>query len=145
MVRDFSERHVIASEVVPAELVSKISGNSRFWQQYLRRHAGRDLQGSDTRGRHAWFDRGRDGTPNPNADPASVRDWSYSLNNGSGGTIGQPAKYLFDVNSTPSCTNDFVVTGVNIAGAAKQANLIGLNSLYNTPPGTGSARAPRLR
>jgi len=127
MVRDWADRQVLAPEVVPARLASKITASSRFWQQYLRRHAGR----------LARYDRDRDGVPNPNADLAVARDWSFSLNNGSGGTIGYPAKYVFDVNAAPSCTNDFVVTGVNVAGSATQANLIGLNSLYNMPAGNG--------
>jgi hypothetical protein len=59
------------------------------------------------------------------------------LNNGNGGTISAPAKYVFDVNATPSCVNDFVATGVNVAGSATQANMLGFNSLYNTPTGTG--------
>src|SRR5213079_1619060 len=93
-----------------------------------------------------WYDRDRDVVPDPYADVAAARDWSFSLNNGSGGTISQPAKYVFDVNAAPSCTSDFVVTGVNVAGAATQANLIGLNSLYNTPAGNGlcSGTAPKV-
>jgi hypothetical protein len=116
--------------------VAKISGSTRFWQQYLQRHAGR----------LASYDRGRDGGADPNAAVGATRDWSVSLNNGSGGTISEPAKYVFDVNAAPSCTNDFVVTGVNVAGAATQANLIGLNSLYNTPAGTGlcAGTAPKV-
>ena len=45
-----------------------------------------------------------------------------------------------------SCKNDFIVTGVNIAGAATQANLIGFNSLYNTPAGNGlcAGTAPKV-
>ncbi len=127
MVRDFSERQLVASEVVPARLVPKVSGSARFWQQYLRRHARR----------LARYGHGRNVVPDPNADLAAARDWSFSLNNGSGGTISQPAKYVFDINAAPSCTNDFVVTGVNIAGASTQANLIAVNSLYNTPAGNG--------
>jgi hypothetical protein len=75
-----------------------------------------------------------------------ARDWSFSLNNGNGGTIGFPAKYVFDVNAVPSCTNDFVVTGVNIAGSATQANVIAFNSLYNTPAGNGlcAGTAPKV-
>ena len=134
MVRDYAERLVVSPEVVPARLASRISGSSRFWQQYLRRHARR----------LARYDRRRGG--DPNADLAVERDWSFSLNNGSGGTIGYPAKYVFDVNAAPSCTNDFVVTGVNIAGSATQANLVGLNSLYNMPAGNGlcTGTAPKV-
>jgi hypothetical protein len=134
LVRDFSHRHVIFSEAVPANLVDKIRNEPRFWQQYLERHGRRSVPFS-------W-----DYVPDPHKTQPVERDWSYSLNNGSGGTIAMPAKYSFDVNAVPSCTNDFVVTGVNIAGSATQANLIGLNSLYNTPAGNGlcAGTAPTL-
>lgn len=124
MVRDFNSRQVIFPEVVSASIADKVRNEPRFWQQYLKRHAHRYAHDPDF-------------VPDHNRPGKIVRDWSYSLNNGSGGTIGSPAKYVFDVNAAPSCTNDFVVTGVNIAGSATQANLIGFNSLYNNPAGTG--------
>ncbi len=134
MIRDFSDRQVISPEVVPSELASKINGSTRFWQQYLRRHVrhlGPDAQGV---------------LPNQTAELSAARDWSFSLSSGSGRMISQPATYVFDVNSPTSCTNDFIVTGVNVAGAAAQANLIGLNSLYNTPAGNGlcAGTAPKV-
>ena len=43
-----------------------------------------------------------------------------------------PAKYSFDINATPSCANDYVVFGLNVAGATPgQANLVGVNNLYS--------------
>ena len=49
-----------------------------------------------------------------------------------------PAKYSFDINATPSCANDYVGFGLNVAGATPgQANLVGVNNLY-------SGAAPRL-
>jgi hypothetical protein len=134
LVRDFSHRQVIFQENVPARLMDRVQRDSRFWLQYLDRHARRTVP-------FPW-----NHVPDPNAPQTVARDWSYSLNNGSGGTIAMPAKYSFDVNSTPSCTNDFVVGGVNVAGSATQANLVGLNSLYNTPAGNGlcAGTAPNL-
>jgi len=124
MVRDFSSRHVIFPEVAPAALVDRIRNDPRAWQQYLHRHAHRYAHDPDF-------------VPDPNRPGSVVRDWNFSLNGGSGGTISAPAKYVFDVNMPPSCANDFVITGVNIAGSATQANLIGLKNLYNNPTGTG--------
>jgi hypothetical protein len=134
LVRDFSHRHVIFSEAVPAKILGKVRNNSRFWQQYLARHARRSVP----------FDWNY--VPDPLAQQPVERDWSFSMNNGNGGTIAMPAKYSFDVNAAPSCTNDFVVTGVNIAGSATQANLLGLNSLYNTPANNGlcAGTAPKV-
>jgi hypothetical protein len=125
LVRDFSHRHVIFTEAVPANLVDKIRSEPRFWHQYLERHGRRSVP----------FDWNY--VPDPHKTQPVERDWSYSMNNGSGGTIAMPAKYSFDVNAAPSCTADFIVTGISVAGSATQANLIGLNSLYNTPTGNG--------
>jgi hypothetical protein len=57
-----------------------------------------------------------------------------------------PAKYSFDINETPDCSNDYVVFGLNVAGATGgQANVIGLRNLYSgtAPPGFAPARRPR--
>src|SRR5262245_50616111 len=102
---DFSHRSVFFPEVIPAKRAAAVQRDSRFWQQYLRRHARRVVPFDPTV------------VPDPNASAEVVRDWNYSLNNGSAGTIGAPAKYSFNINAVPSCTNDFIVTGVNIAGA----------------------------
>ena len=49
-----------------------------------------------------------------------------------------PAKFTFNVNATPDCTNDFVVYGLNVAGTTGgQANLIALNNLYSGTGPTG--------
>ena len=62
--------------------------------------------------------------------PKTRVDWSLSL--GSGGVAQNmfPAKFGFNVNATPSCTLDFVVFALNVAGTATQANLVGVNQLY---------------
>ena len=50
--------------------------------------------------------------------PGPHRDWAVSLG---AGTVAQgmsPAKFSFDINAAPDCTNDFVVYGLNVAGSA---------------------------
>ncbi len=62
-------------------------------------------------------------------------DWSVAL--GSGNVVANmfPAKYQFNINGTPSCTTDYVVYGLNVAGVSNgQPNLVGINNLYS---GTG--------
>ena len=125
LVHDFSHHHVIFPESVPTNVLAAVRNDPRFLQQYLRRHARLQAPFNP-------YD-----VPDPSAAHTIQRDWSVSLNGGSAGTIGTPAKYVFDVNAPPSCTTDYVVTGVSIAGSATQANMIGLNSLYNTPTGNG--------
>jgi hypothetical protein len=64
-------------------------------------------------------------------------DWSVNLGSGTVARNMFPAKYSFDVNGNPSCTNDFVVFPLNVAGVSNgQANLVGINQLYSgNPPG----------
>ena len=72
-----------------------------------------------------------------NAAPANHADWSVPLG---GGTIafGQfPAKWTLNPTTAPSCTTDFVVFALNIAGAAGgQANLVAFTNLYSGATGT---------
>ena len=62
-------------------------------------------------------------------------DWSVALGSGNVPANMFPAKYQFNVNGTPSCTTDYVVYGLNVAGVSNgQPNLVGINNLYS---GTG--------
>jgi hypothetical protein len=146
MVEDWSSRHVIFSEDVARENRGAVLADPRFWHQYLRRHATRPLPVFDEdREREHERDDERDGDRGHDRDDhhrrhkkaLSHRDWTVPLGGGSGGRISGPAKFVFDVTAAPSCTTDFVVTGVAANGAANQANIIGLNRLYTNPGGTG--------
>lgn len=66
------------------------------------------------------------------------RDWSVSLGTGNVAQSKYPAKFSFDINAAPSCANDFVVYGLNVAGVnGGQANVVGLNNLYSGTAATG--------
>jgi hypothetical protein len=136
MVEDWSSRHVIFGEEVPHDVRGAILSEPRFWQQYMRRHATRPLPSLDEEREH---ERERDSDDHPKKHrKLSHRDWSVSLGAGSGGRISGPAKFVFDVTAAPSCTTDFVVTGIGIPGSGTQANVVGLNNLYTNPTGTGA-------
>jgi hypothetical protein len=148
VVEDWSSRHMIFAEEVPRELRGSILAEPRFWQQYYRRHANRPLSSvEETRvGDDGWDKDGRDdeGREHDRREhhrrrkrALSQRDWSVSLGTGSGGRISGPAKYVFDVTATPSCTADFVITGIAANGSSTQANIIGLNNLYSNAAGSG--------
>ena len=63
------------------------------------------------------------------------RDWNLALGRGHVAANMYPGKYTFNPAATPSCSSDFVVFGLDIAGATGgQANLVALNNLY---AGTG--------
>src|SRR5262245_33964368 len=79
MVHDFSQRHVFFPEVVPAKNLERVRNDSRFWNQYLQRHAHRYVP-------FRW-----DYVPDPNANDSIKRDWSFALGTGNGGTISMPA------------------------------------------------------
>ncbi|HTR24507.1 MAG TPA: hypothetical protein VMI10_11025 [Terriglobales bacterium] len=72
------------------------------------------------------------------AHPIIHRDWSVSMGNGNISLAKFPAKFSFDVNGTPSCTADFAVFPLNVAGATGgQANIVGINKLYSGTGPTG--------
>lgn len=59
----------------------------------------------------------------------------FTLTAAPGGGQVFPSKFAFDVNSAPSCSSDFVVTGVPATPAAGgQANIVGVNNLYSGGP-----------
>ncbi len=62
-------------------------------------------------------------------------DWSIPLGAGVVAPNMFPAKYGFNINAAPSCSGDYVVYGLNVAGVTGgQANLVGVTNLYS---GTG--------
>jgi hypothetical protein len=59
-------------------------------------------------------------------------DWSVSLGAGNVAANMYPAKFGFDINGVPDCTNDYVAYGLNVAGVNNgQPNLVGINKLYS--------------
>ncbi len=69
--------------------------------------------------------------------PASgeQRDWNVPLGAGRVALGMSPAKYGFDSTAPPSCANDYVLFGLNVAGVTGgQASLVAYNNLYS---GTG--------
>jgi len=71
------------------------------------------------------------------------RDWNVSLGGGKVAFGMSPLKYSFDETAAPSCANDFVAFGLDVAGVTGgQGNLVAFNNLYSGPGGfcgTGAA------
>src|SRR5207244_5722796 len=63
---------------------------------------------------------------------ASKVDWNVSLgsNTANLGPFVYAAKYSFDINALPSCSDDFVAYGLATPGSATQATMIGFSNLY---------------
>jgi hypothetical protein len=130
-VQDWTYHHVTMSGGLSAPDLEKAKVEPRI----LSRLAERNLQMSLGDGRR--FGPGIRGPRRPvrPVAPALKIDWSIPLGTGIVAPNMFPAKYNFDITATPNCANDFVVYGLNVAGATGgQANLIGVTNLYS---GTG--------
>lgn len=66
------------------------------------------------------------------------RDWNVPNMGGRMDPHNFAAKFSFDPEAPPDCTNDYVVYGLSVAGATGgQANLVAFNNLYVNASGTG--------
>jgi hypothetical protein len=130
-VTDWTYHHVSVSGPLTTENIDRARSEPRI----LFRLAERNLPQSG--GRQERF--GRDGRgpafpPRPQKSNMKI-DWSIPLGNGIVAPNMFPAKYNFDINAAPNCANDYVVFGLNVAGATPgQANVVGVKNLYS---GTG--------
>jgi hypothetical protein len=122
----------------------RITTDPRFQMQQLKRSPA-----WQNRFRHIKY-------PPPSRHPGDTgipglnRDWAYPIAPAGNGTLSSafPAKYSFDINATPSCS-DYVVFPVDISGSTTQANIVGFNNLYDgTCPSsspTGQPFTPTLQ
>src|ERR1700686_3770030 len=87
------------------------------------------------------------GTPVPAVKPRV--DWGMSLL--AGGTVGvgmDPAKFTFDVNAAPSCTNDYVAFNTSLVASPTSASIVAFDNLYTTQGSVGgfcSADGPSVK
>ena len=120
--QDWSEHSIVFSLGGLAQHPNLIYQEPRVQHQLMQR-----LQGPNSN-----FFRGVDGGA---ASASHDRDWSFNLVRGHVAANMYPAKFSFDPGAPPSCTNDYVVYGLNVTGGTgKQANLVAFNNLY---AGTG--------
>src|ERR1700760_1955133 len=109
-VRDWSNRHAIYSRTGTAQALELARRDPRAlasWAEFDRGEAQRRLNSFAAR-----FRIGTRRFPQRASSPIQ-RDWAINL--GTGGTAETmfPAKFSFDINAIPSCTNDFVVFPVH--------------------------------
>lgn len=67
----------------------------------------------------------------------SHRDWSVTPLGGKVVPFRYAAKFSFDPNAPPDCTNDYVVFGLSTPSTGSQANLVAFNNLYSGTSPTG--------
>ncbi len=105
MVLDWSNRHVIYTAGYTDEQAERMARDPRAYAAFVAH--GMASRHHDPIGPAKPFDPGR---PLSISVPSPLhRDWAVSLGSGEVYPLASPAKYVFDVNAAPSCTNDFVV------------------------------------
>ena len=134
LTTDWSHRHAIYSRPTSFPQAWSLQGEQRYRQQWLRQHAA-ELRRAHLN-RLEREDDPDDGGPvgGPTAQGLH-RDWSVSI--GAGGFMAAghyPAKFSFDINTTPSCTADYVAYTTSINGAL---SIVAFANLYSTQPAAG--------
>ena len=145
IVTDWSTKHVVFAKPRTEKDAARLERDPRYKMQIYRRNAPTFRKAADARVESAnLLDRFRNRVQDPHPTPAKAnaahRDWSVSLDGTqalpafppSVGNNQFPAKFTFDINAPPDCTNDFVVYNTNTN------MLVAFNNLYSgTDPGTG--------
>jgi hypothetical protein len=140
MVYDWTHQHVVFSQPLTREIASRIQRDPRYWMQILVRNGRRNSRVDPE------LESGE--ASDLTNLPSLHRDWGQSL--GAGGSTGVPppgafnswvpvfpAKFTFNLNSAPDCTNDYVTFPTNLVGVSGgQASIIAYNKLY---AGAGSS------
>ncbi len=141
LVQDWSSRHVVFSGLTPETMDDAVAADPRAWLSWLS-HARYNFQSAV------------ESDSDPNLDSAKRRrhkktlrrDWQMNLGGSSVGPRTFPAKFSFNINAPPDCTNDYVVFGttvpVSIGLLGGSPSLIGFNNLYTGPGPTGICPTP---
>jgi hypothetical protein len=128
-VVDWSTRHMLYPQGASLRALALSERDPRAYWNYLRLVQAANAAESERRAFR----------PKRPIRPRRERpDWSVPL--GAAGTAPDmfPAKFSFNVNAAPDCTNDFVVFTLNTAPSGTQANIAAFNNLYSgTVGGTG--------
>jgi len=132
--QDWSHRHLVFTPPSSIEQAWKLQQEPRFWHQVLSRIASARQQDEDDAadfvGRHGGHGHGRKNLEHP--------DWGMSLlAGGKAGAGVYPAKFTFDINATPSCTNDYVAFTTSLAGSSTQPSIVAFDELYSTQGSVG--------
>ena len=139
---DWSTRHVIYTRNGSVEDMMKVRNDPRFLNSFLI-HAMGEARGQA----HQAAAAAERGAENPEAplwsaptrrNHNSKVDWAVSLGPTAGMAFGEsPAKYTFDPNAPPSCSDFLVYTISATPKIGTQANLVGLTNLYSGTSPTG--------
>jgi hypothetical protein len=148
MVEDWSHHYLIFSNPGTLENAQRngkeadwrrIVSDPRYRMQWVKRYGTPNrLSADDSPGfeepRGVERDRDFQHRRLRNTGKSVHADWNFILALESYGVSPgrYPAKYTFAPISAPDCVNDFVVFPIDANGAANQADLVGVNNLYET-------------
>ncbi len=122
--QDWSTRHLIFTNGASADVAAAAQRDPRYWINWML-HTANSFSNQNAIGTHT---------------PKHLQtDWAMSLGGGFMPVGETPAKFSFNINGTPNCTNDFVVFTINATPGANQANILAFNNLYT---GTLSSSCP---
>jgi hypothetical protein len=132
--QDWSHHHLVFTPASSIEQAWRLQQEPRFWHQVLSRNASARQQDEDNAddfvGRHGGQGHDRRDLEHP--------DWAMSLlAGGKAGAGVYPAKFTFDINATPNCTNDYVAFTTSLAGSSTQPSIIAFDELYSTQGSVG--------
>jgi len=132
--QDWSHHHLVFTPPSSIAQAWKLQQEPRFWHQVLSRNPSARQQVQDN---DADFVAGRRGHGN-NRKNLEHPDWGMSLlAGGKAGAGTYPAKFTFDINATPNCTNDYVAFTTSLAGSSSQPSIIAFDELYSTQGSVG--------
>ncbi len=122
---DWSNQHLIYTVGFTGEQAEKMQGDPRFFAA-ARLHGKALADESAANGYPIFRRRRREPRRERRRETNLKKDWSVSLGPTAGVAAGQsPAKFSFDVNAAPSCTNDYVVFPINASTGATRASVTG--------------------
>jgi hypothetical protein len=125
--QDWSEGHIVFSRDTLALRPDLLDREPRVLHQVMQRWQPPNL---------GVFN-GAQPLPTTAGNSGSHRDWNVPLLGGRVAPFRYGAKFSFDPNAPPSCTNDYVVFGLSSTSTGTLANLVAFNNLYVNPAGTG--------
>jgi len=134
VTRDWSSSHIIFTGLTPETVGEAVYRDPRAWHSWLEHARYRFVPPPNEVHNKARFTERR-----RRAFKKAKIDWNMGLFTGAS-AVASPAKFSFDVNATPDCTNDYVVfpTGnVTFPGSSAFATLLAFNNLYVGPGPSG--------
>jgi len=133
---DWSNRHLIYSGPPKGPNAWTTMQDPRYLRHRFI-YGNQESIGDEDRDPRDWRDRRRHWPFRRREESPLKRDWQLSLGPNAltgniSGDFSFPAKFTFDINATPSCTNDFVVFPTGLTGATGgQASIVAINELYS--------------